>query len=81
MAFLIGLLVGSLWVLWPFKEIDEGAAVTDRSGEVKEDVRIATAPNRLPRSTKEGLIAGGGLIAGIIGSTGLIVIGRRRKED
>jgi putative membrane protein len=79
MAFLIGLLIGSLWVLWPFKEIESGAAVTDRSGEVKEEVRIATAPNRLPREAKEGAIAGSAFIAGIVGSTGLLIIGRRRK--
>jgi putative membrane protein len=81
MAFLIGLLVGSLWVLWPFKAVEEGAAVTDRSGEVKEEVRIATAPNRLPGNATEGLAAGGAFIAGIIGSAGLLVIGRRRKGD
>ncbi len=79
MAFLIGLLIGSLWVLWPFKDIDQGAAVEDRSGEVKEDVRIATAPNRLPQNTTEGLIAGGAFLAGLIGSAGLIVIGRRKE--
>lgn len=81
MAFLIGLLLGSFVVLWPFKDIDTGAAVKDSSGEVKEKVRIATAPNRMPKDTTEGLLAGGALIAGLIGSGGLILIGRRRKED
>ncbi len=80
MAFLIGLLIGSLWVLWPFKDISSGAEVVDRSGEVKEEVKIATAPNRLPQNAGEGLLAGGAFVAGLAGSAGLIVIGRRRKD-
>ncbi len=80
MAFLIGLLIGSLWVLWPFKDISGGAEVVDRSGEVKEEVKIATAPNRLPESAGEGLLAGGAFVVGLVGSAGLIVIGRRREE-
>ncbi len=79
MAFLIGLLIGSLWVLWPFKEIDEGAKIQDRSGDVKGEVQIATAPNRLPENASEGLLAGGAFAVGLIGSLGLIVIGKRRK--
>ena len=78
MAFLIGLLVGSLYVLWPFKNIEEGAGITDRKGQVKEDVKIATAPNRMPENATEGLIGGGALIAGIFCSAGLIVFGRRK---
>ncbi|MBN1826946.1 MAG: DUF368 domain-containing protein [Candidatus Eisenbacteria bacterium] len=78
MAFLIGLLIGSLWVLWPFKTIDAGATVTGRSGEVKEEIRIATAPNRLPRSGGEAAAAGGALLAGLLGSAGMIRMGRRK---
>jgi putative membrane protein len=81
MAFLIGLLVGSLWILWPFKDIDAGAQVRDRHGEVKEEVKIATAPNCLPKTAGEGMLAGGAFVAGLIGSGGLIVIGRRRKSN
>ena len=81
MAFLIGLLVGSLWVLWPFKEIDAGAQIQDRHGEVKEEVKIATAPNRLPKTATEGLVASVALAGGLVGSAGLIVMGRRRKSD
>ncbi|MCP4674402.1 MAG: DUF368 domain-containing protein [Deltaproteobacteria bacterium] len=80
MAFLIGLLIGSLWVLWPFKDITGGAEVVDRSGEVKEEVKIATAPNRLPQNAGEGLLAGGAFIAGLAGSAGVILVGRRRKD-
>jgi len=78
MAFLIGLLLGSLWVLWPFKDIAAGAAVAGREGEVKQEIRIATAPNRLPASLEEGLIGGGAFLAGLAGSAGLIALGRRR---
>jgi putative membrane protein len=81
MAFLIGLLVGSLWVLWPFKEIDSGAEVTDRGGEVKQDILIATAPNRLPRDWREGLVGLGAFVGGLAGSAGLIALGKRRGGD
>lgn len=80
MAFLIGLLLGSLWVLWPFKQIDEGAVVAGRSGEVKEEVKIATAPNRMPRDVREGLLGGGALFAGLIVSGGMIAAGRKREK-
>jgi putative membrane protein len=80
MAFLIGLLLGSLWVLWPYKEIQGGAAVTDRAGEVKQDILIATAPNRLPQNWTEGLIGLGAFTGGLIGSAGLIALGRRREQ-
>jgi len=81
MAFLIGLLIGSLWVLWPFKDMSGGAEVTDRAGEVKQDILIATAPNRLPADWTEGLIGLGALVGGLAGSAGLIALGRRRGGD
>lgn len=81
MAFLIGLLLGSLWVLWPFKDMTSGAEVTDRAGEVKQDILIATAPNRLPDDWREGLIGLGALVGGLAGSAGLIALGRRRGGD
>ena len=81
MAFLIGLLLGSLFVLWPFKDLDAGASVTGRSGEVKQEIQIATAPNRLPENTTEGLIAFGALAAGLIGSVGLIALGRKHEKE
>ena len=81
MAFLIGLLLGSLWVLWPFKDIEAGAEVTDRRGEVKEEIKIATAPNQLPKDATEGLIGGGALAAGFAISLGMILVDRRRKDS
>jgi putative membrane protein len=81
MAFLVGLLIGSMWVLWPFKDISEGAEVTGRDGEVKQDVQIATAPNRLPRDAREAMVGGGALAAGLVGSLGLIAMGKRRRKD
>ncbi|MFH1278746.1 MAG: DUF368 domain-containing protein [Candidatus Eisenbacteria bacterium] len=78
MAFLIGLLAGSLWVLWPFKEIGAGAEVTDHSGEVKEEVRIATAPNRLPENVRETAVPLAALAAGLVGSAGMIRLGGKR---
>ena len=81
MAFLIGLIIGSLWVLWPFKDISDGAEVTGRDGEVKQEVQIATAPNRLPESVTEGLIGAGAFAAGLVGSLGLIALGKRREDE
>ncbi len=80
MAFLIGLLFGSLFVLWPFKDIASGAQVTGRDGEVKQEIQIATAPNRMPRTLSEGLIAAAGLFGGLCGSYGLIVLGRKNTK-
>jgi len=80
MAFLIGLLLGSLWVLWPFKEISAGAQIAGRDGEVKQEIQIATAPNRLPRERKESLIAAAALAVGLAGSAGMIALGKRDEE-
>lgn len=80
MAFLIGLLLGSLWVLWPYKQIGAGAAVVGRGGEVKQEIRIATAPNRLPEGLGELALGAGALGAGLVGSAGLIALGKRREN-
>lgn len=77
LAFLIGLLIGSLWVLWPFKDVAAGAEVTGRGGDVKLEIKIATAPNRLPRELGETLIASLAFAAGLAGSAGLIAIGKK----
>ena len=81
MAFLIGLLLGSLWVLWPFKDISAGAQVTGRSGELKQEVRIATAPNRLPDNPREALIALAAVAAGLAGSAGMVMLGGTKKGE
>lgn len=81
MAFLIGLIIGSLFVMWPFKDVSKGAEVKDRHGEVKRDIQIATAENRLPNSTQEAVGAGVALTLGLVGSFGLIAMGKRREEQ
>jgi putative membrane protein len=80
MAFLIGLLIGSMWVLWPFKDLDSGAEVQGRDGEVKEEVRIATASNTVPHSAHEAFVGGGAFVLGLAGSGGMILLGRKRKS-
>ena len=81
LAFLIGLVLGSFWVLWPFKDFDAGATVTGRGGEEKTEVRIATAPNRMPGSAGE---AGSGAVVfvlGLVAAIGVERVGRRRKVE
>ncbi|MBN2524819.1 MAG: DUF368 domain-containing protein [Deltaproteobacteria bacterium] len=80
MAFLIGLIIGSLFVLWPFKDVSQGATVVDRHGEVKQDVQIATAKNKMPDSVGEGVVGGVALLLGLGGSFGMIALGKRREE-
>lgn len=81
LAFLIGLVIGSFYVLWPFKDFDAGATVTGRDGETKTEIRIATAPNRLPRSAGE---AGGNALALVVGlgcAFGVERVGKKRNDD
>ncbi len=81
MMFLIGLLIGSLWILWPFKNIDSGASVKNRHGEVKHEVKIATAPNRLPQTADEALPASIAFAIGLAGSAGMIAVGKRMEKN
>jgi putative membrane protein len=81
MAFLIGLLLGSLFVLWPFKDLSKGAKIQDRHGEVKQEIQIATAKNRMPDSSPEAAVAFGAFAAGLAGSYGLILLGRKKEEE
>jgi len=78
LAFLIGLVIGSFWVLWPFKDFEAGAEVKGRSGEVKTEILVATAPNRLPESGKEVLGCGIALVAGLGGAAGMNALGRKK---
>lgn len=80
LAFLIGLVLGSFYVLWPFKDFDEGAAVTGRDGETKTEVQIATAPNRLPRSAGEAGTNAVALVLGLICAAGVERVGGRKKS-
>ncbi|MBN2718328.1 MAG: DUF368 domain-containing protein [Deltaproteobacteria bacterium] len=81
MAFLIGLIFGSLFVMWPFKDMSKGTVITGRDGEVKQDMQIATAANRMPESLGEGVTAGVALLLGLGGSFGMIALGKRREEE
>ncbi len=75
LAFLIGLIVGSFWVLWPFKDYAAGAQVKGRRGEVKLKVKVATAPNRLPQSGKELGACALALLLGLGGAVGVNKLG------
>lgn len=81
LAFLIGLVLGSFWVLWPFKDFEAGATVKDRGGEEKTEVRIATAPNRLPRSAGEAGSCAAVFVLGLVAAVGVERVGRRRKVE
>jgi len=68
MAFLIGLILGSLWVLWPFKEVAEGA-------------KIVTGTNVLPQAFDAGVIWSlGALLAGLVCSAGMFWMGKAVKK-
>ncbi len=82
LAFLIGLILGSFWVLWPIKDKDfeSGRSVYGSKGEIKQDIAVATAPNRLPG----GEPGDGGLClwcaltlgVGLVGAMGINRLGR-----
>jgi putative membrane protein len=63
MGFLIGLILGSLWVLWPFKEIPPGTAVTQ-------------GINVLPPLDLHLTVVAGAFLAGLAGAIGLDRLGR-----
>ncbi|MFC1655163.1 DUF368 domain-containing protein, partial [Myxococcota bacterium] len=68
MAFLIGLILGSLWVLWPFKEVAEGA-------------KIVTGTNVLPQAFDSGVIwSAGALLVGLACSAGMFFMGKALKK-
>lgn len=70
LGFLLGLIFGSFYVLWPFKDFSPAPVVTSAvqgqkdpgaappAHEQKVDIRIATAPNRLPQSAGETVFPG-----------------------
>jgi len=80
LAFLIGLIIGSFWVLWPIKDFGAGTAITNNKGQVKQDIVVATAPNRLPGSTEgDGVLClrcALALGAGLVGAMGVNRLGR-----
>ena len=62
--FLIGLILGSFWTLYPFKEYQKGVKGS------KKSIQIATAPNRLPK-TEEIPLAALTFSLGLLGGIGL----------
>ena len=76
LAFLIGLILGSFWVLWPFKDYGHGAQVVSHRGEVKHKVKVATAPNQLPRSGREVGLCAAALALGLAGAVGVNALGK-----
>ena len=68
MAFLIGLILGSLWVLWPFKEVAEGA-------------KIVTGTNILPAAFDSEVIwSAVALLVGLVCSAGMFYMGKAPKK-
>jgi putative membrane protein len=96
LAFLIGLIFGSFFVLWPFKDYQaptsdpqaaiaatdaaqsgqEGPANKQAKPKQKLSIRVATAPNRLPKSGTEVLWPGLMLLLGLGCASGLNKLGR-----
>ncbi len=68
MAFLLGLILGSLWVLWPFKELAVGE-------------KIVSGINVLPTSlTPEFMWSMGGFVFGLVCSAGIMILGAKGNK-
>ncbi|MFH2001249.1 MAG: DUF368 domain-containing protein [Planctomycetota bacterium] len=78
LAFLIGLILGSFWVLWPVKDYDAGL-----NENMKQKIQIATAPNRLPGDRDGDMALCGRLalaaLAGLAGAMGVNKLGERNR--
>ncbi|MBW2523871.1 MAG: DUF368 domain-containing protein [Deltaproteobacteria bacterium] len=112
LAFLIGLIFGSFYVLWPFKDYEvtaeapaaspqavdapgaapgprwesadpakQPAAAERKPRKQKISIRVATAPNRLPRSVGEIAWPGLMLLLGLGCAAGLNRLGRAGQGD
>ncbi|MBN2357840.1 MAG: DUF368 domain-containing protein [Deltaproteobacteria bacterium] len=81
LAFLIGLVLGSFYVLWPFKDFTPPASAPAAvsaaapAATEKADIRIATAPNRLPASASEAAWPALFVLLGLVCSIGLNKLG------
>lgn len=71
MSFLIGLILGSFFILWPFKDFSAGKTIQGRSGEVKKDIQIATAINVAPGSLESTAPVLGAIALGLVLGFGL----------
>ena len=81
LAFLVGLVLGSFWLLWPFKDYGAGVVVEGRSGEVKREVLIASAPRRLPASGGELGRNAAALGAGLAGAWVIERLGKSSRAN
>ncbi len=83
LAFLIGLIIGSFWILWPIKDFGAGTVVTDSKGEEKKEIAIATAPNRLPGGEAGDFLLCGkcglALLIGLGGASGVSRLGKMKS--
>ena len=85
LAFLIGLILGSFWILWPFKVYDAELDLTHISAEFRErvaekqDIRVATAPNKLPDNAQEVIFNLVSLGAGLVGALGMNRLGKEES--
>jgi putative membrane protein len=79
LAFLIGLILGSFWVLWPVKDFE-----TSSGSEMKKKIQVATAPNRLPGDHEGDLALCGRLalaaLIGLVGAMGINRLGTKNRE-
>ncbi|MFH1416286.1 MAG: DUF368 domain-containing protein [Elusimicrobiota bacterium] len=64
LCFLIGLVIGSAVVLWPFKEYPE-------PGDGKTEIAVTTAKNRMPAGSKETVFYSLAFLGGFIGAAGM----------
>ncbi|MBN1356003.1 DUF368 domain-containing protein [bacterium] len=84
LAFLIGLIIGSFWVLWPFKDYDIQPNLNGLTMEFQEkvaekhDIRVATAPNRFPGNIPEVIL---NLLSFGIGIAGALGLNRMGKSE
>ena len=69
MSFLLGLVLGSFYLLWPFKDFSTSQQITGRDGKVKKSIQIATAKNQIPKESNRivtvCLILGVGTFLGV----------------
>lgn len=81
MAFLIGLILGSFFILWPFKDYSGGQEIVGRSGEVKRDIQIATAKNIRPQTPDDLVPVLGAVLIGLVLGYGLNYIERFKGPE
>ncbi|RME03473.1 MAG: DUF368 domain-containing protein [Planctomycetota bacterium] len=83
LMFLIGLILGSLWTLWPFKVYQKKQMITSlqNHNHKKLSLKITTAPNRLPHNSKELLSALLALSLGAISALGTQLLAKEETSQ